>query len=409
MTAPTATMHPVAVAFNAILDEMSQVWFERRAVIEADIITTLAKQHSFKLGPPGTGKSEMTRDLVSRFIGAEYFESLLSKTRPDAAILGPYNLPELRDKGDFHRKIAGFLPTANFAFLDEIGKMSPTLGHDLLAILNERLLHEVNGQRSAKPVPLYSCYTASNELIAEESDDAAALWDRILVRVYVDYIVESGNFAMLLMGSAPNNATTQRTEVQFTDLADVIDNVVPAVNVPLDVVEAMGKLRVQMRSAEIRVSDRRWKACMRLLRASAFLAGRNDVNEDDMRVLRYALWDVPPQIEAVERMVLTLSNPTAEKCLALMDDLKKISEEIRNHAGESLESRSKVGARANASLKVVVSELSQLRQECIAADRSTVKIEEVADQVDAVQRSIYVDCMDFDPTTVPSARANAQR
>jgi MoxR-like ATPase len=75
------------------------------------LIATLAKHHTFILGLPGTGKSDMIREIVSRFVGASYCENLLSKTRPDAAILGPYNLPELRDKGDFHRKINGFLPT----------------------------------------------------------------------------------------------------------------------------------------------------------------------------------------------------------------------------------------------------------------------------------------------------------
>jgi len=319
-------MHPVADALNLIQDELCQVFLERRSVIEAAIITVLAKHHMYLLGLPGTGKSDLIRELIQRFSGITYFETILSKTRPDAAILGPYNLPELRDKGDFHRKTAGFLPTANFAFLDEVGKMSPTLGHDLLAIANERLYHEVNGGRSAKPVPLYSMFTASNELIVEESDDAAALWDRLLVRVLVEGIQESGNMAILLQsavaGNDPRLTATTRTEVDFTDLADVIDNVIPAIDVPVNVIETMLKLRDEMRSAEIIVSDRRWRQCIRLLQASAFKHGRTQVDEDDIHVCRYALWDVPTQISAVERMCLSLSNPVAEKCMGILDDVE---------------------------------------------------------------------------------------
>lgn len=398
VAAPAPGMHPVAAAFNNILDEMSSVWLERRSTIEAVIMATLAKQHSFLLGPPGTAKSALIRDLVSRFDGSTYFESLLSKTRPDAAILGPYNLPELRDKGDFHRKIEGFLPTANFAFLDEVGKMSPTLGHDLLSILNERLYHEVNGGRSAKLAPLYSAYTASNELIVEESDDSAALWDRLLVRVLVDYIQESGNFAVLLQGWSAT--TSVRTTIDFTDLADAIDNVVPTIDVPVGAIETVLKLRDEMRAAEIIPSDRRWRQCVDMLKASAFFHGRTEVDDDDIHVLRFCLWDVPAQIAPVERMCLSLSNPVAEKCMSILDDANSISNGIRDRKGQSLEARAAYGTEANGKLKVLVSELASLRQECLAAGRSTTKLDEVADRLSAVRRSVYVDCLDMDPSTI---------
>lgn len=394
------TAHPVAVSLNSILDEMSTTYLERRSTIEGMIVAVLAKEHVFVLGPPGTAKSQMTRDLVERFTGATYFESLLSKTRPDAAILGPYDLPGLRDKGDFHRKINGFLPTANFAFLDEAGKMSPTLGHDFLSILNERLFHEVNGGRSAKPVPLYTCFTASNELIVEESDDAAALWDRLLVRILVDYIQESGNFALLLQSVTEGPAQIAHTTIDFTDLADAIDNVVPTIDIPLDAVETVIKLRDEMRSAEIIVSDRRWRQCMRLMQASAFLRGNAACDEDDIHVLRYALWDVPQQIAPVERMALSLSNPIAEKCLTLMDDVEAISKEIRARKGQAVETRATFGTEANGKVKILASEVSKLRQDCLAAGRSTTKVDEVIDRINSVKRSIYIDCLDMDPATL---------
>lgn len=394
------TLHPVAQALRSILDEVAATYLERRAVIEAVIMAILAKQHAFILGPPGTGKSEMTRDIISRITDATYFEQLLSKTRPDAAVLGPYNLPLLKTQGDFKRKVNGFLPTANFAFIDEVGKMSPTLGHDLLAVLNERILHEVNGTRSAQQLPLYSAITASNELIVEESDDAAALWDRLLVRAVVDYIQESGNFAVLLQSAVSLPTTATRTEVKFPDLQDAIDNVVPAIDVPVGAIETVLKLRDELRSAEIVPSDRRWRQCVRLLQASAFFNGRSQVEDDDLHVLRYALWDGPEQITPVERMTLSLSNPVAEKCLGLLDDAEKIAAGIRDRKGQSLEARAGYGTEANGKLKVLVSEVAQLRQECLAAGRSTTKVDEVADRLAAVRRSVYVDCLDMDPSTI---------
>lgn len=402
MTSPKPTYHPVAASLRQILDEVASTYLERRAVIEAILMAILCKQHAFILGPPGTGKSEMTRDIISRIVGAEYFEQLLSKTRADAAVLGPYDLPLLKNTGSYKRKDKGFLTTCNYAMLDEIGKSSPTLGHDLLAALNERLKHEVNGSRSAQPIPLYSVITASNELIVEESDDAAALWDRLLVRAVVDYIQESGNFAVLLQGAVHGAGIgpTTRTEVKFVDLADAIDNVVPTIDVPVGAIETMLKLRDEMRAAEIVPSDRRWRQCVRLLQASAFFNGRSQVEDDDLHVLRYALWDGPEQIVPVERMTLSLSNPVAEKCLKFQDDAEKIAAGIRERKGQSLEARAAYGTEANGKLKVLFTEVAQLRQESIAANRSTTKVDEVADRIAAVRRSVYVDCLDMDPSTI---------
>lgn len=392
-------MHPVAVNLRAILDEVSAQFLERRAVIEAIIIAILAKEHAYILGPPGTGKSNLVREIIGRILNVLYFEVLLSKQRPDAAVMGPYDLPLLREKGAFKRRDAGFLTTCHYAMLDEIGKSSPTLGHDLLAALNERLKHEVNGQRSAHPIPLHSVITASNELIVTESEDAAALWDRLLVRTVVDYIQESGNFAVLLQsGAAP--APTKRTTVEFADLTDVIHNEVPFIDVPMGAIETVMKLRDELRAAEIIPSDRRWRQCVRLLQASAFFNGRSQVEDDDLHVLRYALWDGPEQIVPVERMTLSLSNPVAEACLRILDDAEQIAAGIRDRKGQSLESRAGFGTEANGKVKVLLSEANKIKQDSLAAGRSVTKVDEVIDRLAAVRRSVYVDCLDMDPSTI---------
>jgi MoxR-like ATPase len=388
------------VALNKILDEVSSMFLERRAVIEALLLAVLAKEHGFILGPPGTAKSMLSREIFSRFPGAEYFEAILSKTRPAEAVLGPYDIPALRDHGHLHRKINGFLPTAHFAMLDEIGKMSPTLGHDLLAVILERRLHQVNGGRSWIDVPLYSFIGGSNEHPAEESDDAAALWDRLLVRTHVDYIQESSNFATLLQSAVLLPALPARTTIDFKDLADAIDNVVPTIQVPLNVIETVLRLRDDLRSQEIVPSDRRWRQCVKLLQAQAFLQGRSQVEEDDIGVLRHALWDLPTQIQAVERATLSLSNPVAEAAMKLLDDVEAIAAGIRDRKGQSIEARATYGSEVNGKVKVLLGELNQKRQECIAAGRSVTKLDEVADRITAVRRSIYIDLLDMDPSAI---------
>lgn len=401
-------MHSTAVALNTIRDELSVKYLERRQVVEFITLTLLSKQHGFILGPPGTAKSELIRDFVTRLTGLPtYFEALLSRTRPDAAILGPYNLPELRDKGDFHRKIKGFLPEATIAFLDEIGKMSPTAGHDLLSILNERLYHEVNGGRSSKMVPLYSAFTASNELIAGESDDAAALWDRLLMRIVVDYIQESSNFAKLLTG-ATMTTTPVVTEVDWIEVADTIDNVVPKIAVPDSTIQTMIRLRDELRGAGVVVSDRRWRQSIRVLQANAFLAGRTEVLDDDVSQLRYVLWDSPEHLSTVERLCLTVSNPEAEKVMTLLDASHELTKGIEDRKGTALESRAQYGAEANQKLRLLVTELDQMRQDALTAGRGTSKLDEAARQLEALHDKIFVECLDMTPEQVARQKAGGR-
>lgn len=391
--APTTPVD-LAATLRTIATEVNDLYLERKSAIDAIMLGILAKEHVFILGPPGTGKSALCREIIARFLGATYFETLLSKTRPDQAVLGPYDLPKLRDKGEFVRRITGYLPEANFAFIDEAGKMSPTLGHDMLAILNERILHQVtDGQRSTLNVPLYSALTASNELIVQESEDAAALWDRLLVRVVVDHIQESGAFhALLQMDDTP----VSRTTLPFDLLAHAIDVDVPAVKVPAEVIDLVLELREQLRAAEITVSDRRWRACTRLLRAAAFYAGRDTVVEDDVQVLRYALWDGPEQKSTVERTTLQVANPLAEKLMTITDELEEFARRIRAQKGKSTAERANVGVEINGKLQILVREIESVATELSNLGRTNTAVIEVNDRLKTIKKQVLSDLLGVD-------------
>jgi len=140
-----ASQHPAFVKFTAMEKELNQQFFERRDAIRGIILALLCKEHAFLLGTPGTGKTYLIREIMRRINNAQYFEAILSKTRPTEAVLGPYDIPKLRDHGNLVRKTQDYLPTSDLAMLDEVGKMPPTLGHDLLSIVLDRIIHQVDG------------------------------------------------------------------------------------------------------------------------------------------------------------------------------------------------------------------------------------------------------------------------
>lgn len=380
--------------------ELKAEFLERSEVIRFMLLTLLSKQHGFMLGPPGTAKSALVRALVGRLKGLpSYFEILLSKTRPDAAVLGPYDIALLRDKGMLRRNSAGMLQHAHIAFLDEIGKMGVTLGHDLLAILNERITHEPGEHgASVHSVPLMTAFTASNELIANESDDAAALWDRLLMRHLIDYIQSSSAFAALLRTAQSVEIEQTPTLIDYDVLVTEINDVIPNIHITEDVTETVVKLRQELLNDHgIQASDRRWKQSMRVVQANAWLDGRDQTLDDDVDVLKYTLWDSPEQIPLVARMTLQASNPMAEKIHKLLDAADELIAGVNQRKGQSLESRARYGAEAYGKLKTLVSDLGQIRQEALQKGRSMQKIDEAAERLNQMQITVYVECLDMTP------------
>lgn len=396
MTAQPAapTMHPVAATINKIKVELKKQFRERDDVIDAIWLAVLSNRHLFILGPPGTAKSFLIRESIARIGSMRYFETILSKTRPAEAVLGPFDIPELRDKGNLVRRYAGYLPDVDFAMLDEVGKMPATLGHDLLAVVLERRLHQVDpatGQ-SWVDVPLRSFFGGSNELPTNESDDAAALWDRLDLRVVVEDIQETGNWVDLMSQGADRSASA--TTIDFSDLADAADNVVPKVTIPHDVVEVMAKLREELRAMEIDPSTRRWMQTRAIMRASAFLDGRTEVTVDDIAVLRHMLWEDPTQIRAVERKTLSVSNPMAEEVLNLSEKVAEIRAEIQKMDPElAMDKRAALASQLAGNLKKLSREVGTLQQKAISTNHSTAAITKVAADLQKLQVDIYAEVL----------------
>lgn len=395
-------MHPVAQTLNTIRNELNGAYYERRDAVDAMTLAVLSREHAFVLGPPGTGKSALARDFLGRFTGAMYFEQLLSKTRPDQAVLGPYNLPLLRDEGRFQRQIDGFLLTCTFAFLDEVGKMSPTMGHDMLAALNERIRHEVSDGNSAHPIPLHTAITASNELIATDGEDAQALWDRLLIRTTVDHIVDDGSFAALMMRSNSSATTRKHTTMTYGVLQEGLLDV-EDVTITDETIGAVIRLRQALRSeAHMQVSDRRWRASMKLLKAQAFLAGRTETAPDDVEVLRFTLWDLPEQISVVKRLCAKIASPLNEELALVEDQLLEIRKQVSERAGKALKDRAGYGSEALAKLTTANNELRKLKTKYASSDHT--RLQATLDEVQSTRRFVFKEALDLDPDQMPENR-----
>ncbi|MER7129701.1 AAA family ATPase [Streptosporangium saharense] len=399
LTTPSSTTTTAATAasLQAIVAELGEQFYERGAVVRALMASVLAGQHSLLLGPPGTAKSALARELTSRFTGARYWEILLSKFTDPKRLFGPIDVAALT-QGVYRQLFEGRATQADIAFIDEIFKCSAGALNETLAFLNERIYHPENG---GAPIacPLISAITASNEL--GEGEETAALYDRLLVRLEVGYLADPTSFAALVRSAVVAPVQPVATTVDLVELRQAVAADVPAIGVPDGVVDAICELRAQLRRQELIVSDRRWKASVRLLQASAYLAGRPEADSADLEILSAVLWDSPAERRTVERTVLQMVSPDAKEALDLADAVAELEAQLDAMAGQSREALAEWAIKeANKKLARAGKRLAEMVRDAQAAGRSTTTLEQVAAKTRAVHARVMVEALGVDATMV---------
>lgn len=384
---------------RAIGDELSELFYEREFTIRALQAAVLAKQHSLLLGPPGTAKSALARELTSRFTGATYWEILLSKFTDPKRMFGPIDVAALT-QGVYRQVFEGRATQCEIAFVDEIFKCGAGALNETLAFLNERLYHPENG---GEPIacPLIAAITASNELGSGE--ETTAIYDRLLVRLEVGYLTDPSNFATLIRSAVTPPGPATVTTVDLAELLHAVEVEVPAIEVPDPIVDAICTLRISLRHAELIVSDRRWRAAVRLLQASAYLAGRTQVEVADLDILTCVLWDSPAERPRVEREIAQLVNPDAKEALDWADTIDQLEATLNAKAGQAKDTISTWALKeANPKLNKAGKRLKKLLADSRKAGRSTAVLDRVLAQHRAVQARVMVEALGMDATLVDS-------
>jgi MoxR-like ATPase len=355
--------------FKLLLQEMNRGIYEKETEISLSLLAALAGESIILLGPPGVAKSMVARQLKTAFREAQSFEYLMSRFSTPDEIFGPVSIQKLKTSDTYERAVEGYLPTADVVFLDEIWKAGPAIQNTLLTVINEKIFR--NGNREMH-LPLKLLVAASNELPAK-GEGLEALWDRFVIRIESRPIKLEKNFRAMLLevkseeqrasevkseerevkkqssaaeGKANSNAITAEEYAEWTERIDKI-------GVKIEVLDAISAIRKSLRAVNvdeaaerrnIYVSDRRWKNIVRLLRTSAFMQDREEVDICDLLPIYHCLWQEPEERDAIRNIVIrALFSPFADKLVemknALAEDIKyhrvrRNPEDGRDYEGE---------------------------------------------------------------------------
>ena len=342
---------------------MNRGIYEKNTEISLSLLAALAGESVILLGPPGVAKSMVARQLKTAFRDAHSFEYLMSRFSTPDEIFGPVSIQKLKSSDTYERAVDGYLPTADVVFLDEIWKAGPAIQNTLLTVINEKLFR--NGNREMH-LPLKLLVAASNELPAK-GEGLEALWDRFVIRIESRPIKKESNFRAMLLDSHAdfsgstgglghadfaNNADFSELKITGEEYAEWSENI-NKIGVKEEVLDVISVIRKSLRAVNvdeaaerrnIYVSDRRWKNIARLLRTSAFMQDREEVDCCDLLPIYHCLWQEPEERDAIRTIVIrALFAPLAEKLVemknALAEDIKyhrirKSPDEGRDYEGE---------------------------------------------------------------------------
>lgn len=220
------------------------------------------------------------------------------------------------------------MPAVTTAFLDEIFKASSSILNALLTILNERIYHN-GAQRQA--VPLRALIAASNELPTDQ-EELSALYDRFLVRIFVDNVSLNGLSQLLNIQPADDKAAL--AHVVTREDIDSLQQATKIITLPSVVQQALQQIWFAHRETfkddrRERLSDRRLMKCLNLLRVSAATNGRTEVDLSDVFLLKDCLWNHPDNLLKVRELligVLSTYSHISPASLSLTDTSHGIAE-----------------------------------------------------------------------------------
>lgn len=372
---------------------------------EAFLLTlcALAREHMAQIGGAGIAKSMLAERATALIEGARIFELQFFKGTVPEEVFGPIS-PKALLEDTFRRKIEGYLPDCEIAFLDEWWKANSMILNGTLGVMLERK-YKNNGHQIV--CPLVTGFICSNELPERSQVELAAIRDRILVTKVVQGVRAADSFRTMLDGYL-ERASGQATGLMDDEPVVTMDELreahkqVDAILVPPDVKAAVETLWADCSANDLQVSDRRILKCVGVGKAKAWLAGRKEMLPDDLTVFQHMLWIDPEDIPTAHAVTLNFASEFERKAARFRQEYEDVLPEmgqIRTMLAQDpvdFTSMTPVAAKAHATLKGILGKVKEQREKADEAGRDTRAIDELAREIGDAREFIRQEALGMD-------------
>ncbi len=389
---PDEAVGAALASFTAVKDELNATVLARADLITVSLVGLLTGEHVLQLGAPGTAKSMLMNEIARRVVdsstgqGLSVFNRLMDKFVTVEDLMGPIDVASLK-LGKYVRLYEGTFATADLVFLDEVFKSSTAILNALLMAINERMADIGTNQRIH--LPLITMFLASNEG-PSDIDALLAFYDRILFRVQVQYLERDDFLTMLQsrMAVARHKMFRQHGHwyvAQGGEQGDLPGDFLPgatitrnqlytlqqAVNfvaVPPHVLDALARIRQELANKGMTPSDRRWSQLVPTLQAHALLRESPVVEDDDLIIMKHALWNKVDEITEIVKQIRRASNPQSAKVQEVFDQAQAAYVSYQAAFKKAANEQERVSCTADmlTTLRNIRTDLTNLRDQLVA-------------------------------------------
>ena len=207
-------------ALKAVFSESTINLINKKKELKQLMYAIYTREHLLLTGRTGTGKSQLSCNVLDAIKGVKVFKAHLSKQTTEELVFGPLNIIELK-KGNIEYNIQqGGLP-CHFWFLDEFFDASDVILRSLLGVLNERKWLKARGYKAK----LHSAILTSN--YTRENEVTEAVLDRIIFKAKIlplsgvaNRVKAYSNFLKKGNGHKPRKLITYKKIKEFADLVE---------------------------------------------------------------------------------------------------------------------------------------------------------------------------------------------
>lgn len=402
-----------------IINEVNSKAAEREELTECIALALLSRKNLFILGETGQAKSYCINEFRKRITGAKQFERLMSKQtdeeelfgRIDLASLIPGSMPHdelmsdtsyavlykqlekkyndyeidgqqstLKDAVDIAKQLntvkqvicslkqnspkmitEGKIPDSHICFLDELFKANDGILNSLLTALNE---HIYTNEGQVVKIPVISFFSASNEIPNFKDSTQAILkplYDRFDLKVETAYVEEKDNRMKILKEKQSNMSGATKSTMTLAEL-EQMQREVMQIRISEEINELMDTVLCELRRCGVHVSDRKYFGFAPIVRAKAFLDGRDEVVSKDLLVLKNYFWNTPEEIPTVGKILADIcENPVGAAVEKYIDMATEIMGDMQTSLLED-EANLKPYVKFSKELLKIYTELLELKK-----------------------------------------------